>query len=170
MEPYMSQIQAFGFDFAPQGWATCSGQAMAIAQNQALFSLLGTTYGGNGITTFNLPDLRGRTIRHYGTGPGLPNIPLGQVGGTETVTLNTSNIPAHTHNVAVGVITTDGNGSDPKTRLAACANTYTEAAGGGVLGGVTEATVGQNQPMQIREPFLVVNICIATQGIFPSRN
>src|SRR5216117_169121 len=97
MEPFIGQIQAFGFSFAPRGWATCSGQILSIAQNTALFSLLGTTYGGNGQTTFALPDLRGRAMIGPGQGPALSSHVLGEVGGTESTTLNPNQMPAHTH-------------------------------------------------------------------------
>src|SRR5262247_1539362 len=101
-EPFLGQIQPFGFNFAPTGWATCDGQILSIAQNTALFSLLGTTFGGNGQTTFGLPDLRGRVPIGQGQGPGLANYTLGQTGGQETVTLITSQMPQHTHSL-VGV-------------------------------------------------------------------
>src|SRR5687767_9318635 len=97
MEPFLGQIQAFGFNFAPRGWAQCQGQLLAINTNTALFSLLGTTYGGNGQTTFALPDFRGRTMVGQGQGPGLSAYTIGQVGGTESVTLTSNNLPAHTH-------------------------------------------------------------------------
>src|SRR5499426_4244130 len=96
-EPFLGQIQPFGFNFAPTGWATCDGQILSIAQHTALFSLLGTTYGGNGQTTFRLPDLRGRVPVHQGQGPGLSPYTLGEVTGTENVTLITTQIPAHNH-------------------------------------------------------------------------
>jgi microcystin-dependent protein len=104
MDPFLGQIQAFGFNFPPQGWAFCDGQLISIAQNTALFALLGTTYGGNGQTTFALPDLRGRSIVHPGTGPGLPNVQQGEASGFVSATILTSNMPAHTHAVSVGVI------------------------------------------------------------------
>ena len=95
MEPFIGQIQAFGFNFAPQGWAQCNGQLLSIAQNTALFSLLGTMYGGNGQTTFGLPDLRGRFPLHMGQGPGLPFYTQGEIGGTPSITLLTQNLPAY---------------------------------------------------------------------------
>src|SRR4029453_7998397 len=96
-EPFLGQIQAFGFNFAPRGWATCDGQILPIAQNTALFSLLGTTYGGNGVNTFGLPDLRGRVAVHQGNGPGLSPYVIGEVTGTESVTLILTQMAAHNH-------------------------------------------------------------------------
>lgn len=171
MEPFLGQIQAFGFNFPPQGWAFCDGQIMSIAQNTALFSLLGTTYGGNGQVTFALPDLRGRSIVHPGTGPGLSTISQGQVGGTENVTVLLNNMPAHTHGVSVSVNTANGEESVPTGKLAACPATYSEdVAAGKFLGGVNQQTVGGGLPMATRNPYLGVYQSIALQGIFPSRN
>src|SRR3712207_3315813 len=98
-EPFIGEIRMVGFNFAPRGWATCDGQLLSIAQNTALFSLLGTTYGGNGQTTFALPDLRGRAALHQGQGPGLTNRVIGEASGTETVTLTTNQMPSHSHGV-----------------------------------------------------------------------
>lgn len=172
MTPYIALIQAFGFDFAPQGWAQCNGQLLPINQNAALFSLLGTTYGGNGVNTFALPDLRGRNTRHFGSGSGLPSVQLGERSGIENLTLITANLPAHIHNVAVGVNTSAGTLATPAgNKLANCASTYNDAVTPSTfLGGVTQSTVGQGAPLNIRNPYLVVNICIALVGIFPSRN
>ncbi|MEM8909888.1 MAG: tail fiber protein, partial [Bacteroidota bacterium] len=102
MEPFIGQIMMFGGNFAPRGWALCNGQLMPISQNQALFSLLGTTYGGDGRTTFALPDLRGRAAMHAGHGPGLTDRRLGQRSGTETNTMNTLQMPSHSHIAVVG--------------------------------------------------------------------
>ena len=98
-EPFLGQIQMFGFNFAPRGWSTCNGQILPIAQNTALFALLGTTFGGDGRTTFSLPDLRGRDAVHVGTGPGLPTVRWGQRGGTHTYNIAIANLPAHNHTV-----------------------------------------------------------------------
>jgi microcystin-dependent protein len=105
MEPYMGQIQAFGFNFAPRGWSTCSGQIIPISQNSALFSLLGTTYGGNGQNSFGLPDLRGRSGISFGQGPGLSFYQIGEVGGTENTTLTISNMPQHNHAATTTAVT-----------------------------------------------------------------
>lgn len=117
MEPFLGQIQAFGFNFAPRGWAGCNGQLLSIAQNTALFSLLGTTYGGNGQTTFALPDLRGRYMVNQGQGPGLSLYTIGQVGGTETTTLTSTQMPIHTH-VAVATPHTHNATAQPHTHVA----------------------------------------------------
>ncbi|MCB0630228.1 MAG: phage tail protein, partial [Lewinella sp.] len=111
MEPFLGQIQPFGFNFPPRGWAFCDGQLLAISSNTALFSLLGTMYGGDGRTTFALPDLRGRSIVHIGTGPGLSHITQGEKGGRENVTLTTANMPSHNH--AVRATTDDGTLDEP---------------------------------------------------------
>lgn len=191
MEQIIGQVQIFAFGFAPAQWAFCDGQLMAIQQNTALFSLLGTTYGGNGQTTFGLPDLRGRTAVHPGTGPGLTNIQWGQVGGTETVSLITSNLPAlppHTHNfnvkvsdavgdtnVAAGAYLSKGisSGSGPnKTILKSFTNTATPLSS--LATQATEANTpaggGNSAPFAIRSPYLGIYYSIALYGIFPSRN
>lgn len=171
MDPFLGQIQAFGFSFPPQGWAFCDGQIMSIAQNSALFALLGTVYGGNGQTTFGLPDLRGRSIVHPGQGPGLTQITQGQVGGVENVTVLVSNMPAHNHGVSVSVNTANGEESAPTGKLAASAASYSEdVTANKFLGGVNQQTIGGGLPMATRNPYLGVYHSIALQGIFPSRN
>ena len=119
MDPFIGQIQAFGFNFAPAGWAHCNGQLLAISQNTALFSLLGTTYGGDGRTTFGLPEMRGRSIRHVGTGPGLSAVSWGQRGGATTATLIAANLPSHNHGVQVGVSTAAGEEATPAGQVIA---------------------------------------------------
>ena len=170
MEPYLGQIQAFGFNFAPQGWAQCNGQLLSIDENQALFSLLGTTFGGDGQVTFALPDLRGRSIVHPGSGPGLSPIQIGQSGGQETVTITINQLPSHNHAVSVAVNT--GNGEEPASTkyIASHASAFNEApTQGSFLAGVNQANVGGNQPVNIQNPFLGMNYCIALEGIYPSR-
>src|SRR5262249_35339115 len=159
-------IQAFGFNFAPRGWAQCQGQLLAISQNTALFSLLGTTYGGNGQTTFGLPDLRGRSAIGMGQGPGLSNIDIGQVGGTENATLTVSNLAAHTHTAtATSVLngsTDTGDKANPQGRmLAALPNLYKTPPGAEVAmyadcvkTTATVAPAGNSQPFGIRSPYL----------------
>lgn len=171
MEPFIGQIQGFGFTFAPVGWQQCNGQLISIAQNTALFSLLGTTYGGNGQTTFALPDLRGRSMVHPGNGPGLSTISWGEVSGIENTTLLASNLPAHNHSVTVSVNTATGEDAVPTNKVASGTNRFSEdIVAGAFLGGLTEQTVGGNQPLAIRNPYLALNVCIAMQGIYPSRN
>jgi len=171
MEPFIGQIQAFGFNFAPRGWAMCEGQLLPISQNTALFSLLGTTFGGDGRTTFGLPDLRGRSIVGMGNGPGLSNISWGERGGAENHTLTTAQMPSHNHSVAVGVNTAAGSEATPTGILASIANGYAEdPTSGASLGGVTQSNVGGGQSFGIRSPYLGINVCIALQGVFPSRS
>jgi len=171
MEPFIGQIQGFGFTFAPVGWQQCNGQLISIAQNTALFSLLGTTYGGNGQTTFALPDLRGRSMVHPGSGPGLSTISWGEVSGIENTTLSALNLPAHNHSVTVSVNTATGEDAVPTNKVASGTNRFSEdITSGSFLGGLTEQVVGGSQPLAIRNPYLALNVCIAMQGIYPSRN
>jgi microcystin-dependent protein len=188
--PYLSQLALFSFNFAPAGWAVCAGQLLPINQNQALFSLLGTTYGGNGQTTFALPDLRGRVPIHFGQGPGLSNYNLGAAGGTESVALGVSQMPAHTHAIDISGLTATeratnaaGNqrtpvGNVPAAESAVVTATYSSAVPNASMnnaaatpgGGVTAAVAGGSQPHENRQPYLALTYCIALQGIFPSRN
>ena len=166
-DPFIGQIALFPYNFAPRGWAFCNGQLLSIAQNTALFSLLGTTFGGNGQTTFALPDLRGRAAMSSGQAPGLAPYVLGEQGGTETVTLSTAQVPAHTHTVMASQ--NDATASSP---------TNTVPAGGGAYGTALNTSmnpnmvqpVGGSQPHENRPPYLVLNYCIALEGIYPSRN
>jgi microcystin-dependent protein len=181
MEPFLGQIQPFGFNFAPNGWAMCSGQIMSIAQNTALFSLLGTTYGGNGQTTFALPDLRGRSIVHQGQGPGLSNITLGESSGVENVTLIVTNMPAHNHPLTLSLALNLGGTPEEMAAghyLAANQKIWSEdplpgaQANPGSITTPTNATgiAGGSQPFNIRNPYLGITVCIALEGIYPSRN
>ena len=165
-EPFLGQLMCVGFNFAPRGWALCQGQLLQISTNTALFSLLGTMYGGDGRTTFGLPDLRGRVSLSFGQGPGLQNYDQGQAGGVETVTLITSQIPAHNH--SVGCNGGDANDASPANAFPATGsyNTAPNATMNPNMIGMT----GGGQPHENREPFLVLNWIIALQGIFPSRN
>jgi microcystin-dependent protein len=172
-EPFLGMIAIYGFNFAPRGWAMCNGQILPIAQNTALFSLLGTTYGGNGQTTFALPDLRSRVPVHFGQGPGLSSYVLGQAAGTETVTLNVNEIPAHTHTVAC--TDEDGTSSKPPGNIIASQQDGNAAYANVSPNGTMAATMippsgGGNQPHPNIQPYLAINFCIALEGIFPSRN
>jgi microcystin-dependent protein len=180
MEGVMAVVTCFAADFAPKNWAFCNGQLLPIAQNQALFSLLGTTYGGNGVNTFGLPDLRGRRPVSQGQGPGLSMYTLGEVTGTETTTLTINNIPPHLHNGTIA-LQLDADSSDGgvgraiNTYPAGLANSY--AAPTAVTGqmatpgyNVTIGAAGGNQPFPVLMPYLVVNYIICMYGIFPSRN
>ena len=166
MEPFIGQIQAFGFNFAPRGWAQCQGQLLAISQYTALFSLLGTTFGGDGRVTFQLPDLRGRMAMHPGTGAGLPTYRLGQKGGNYETTLALQNLPSHTHPQRGAE--EDANSGDPGGNVPATTaqNAYhgTADTNMGSTAAVGNSTSFSNQP-----PYLGLNFIMAIQGTFPSR-
>ena len=167
--PFLGEIRIFPYNFAPRGWAFCQGQILAIAQNTALFSLLGTTYGGNGQTTFALPDLRGRVAMSSGQGPGLSNYVIGELSGTETVTLNSTQMPAHNH--LLNGSNNDATDSAPQGNVPAVipSGGYTATPNTQMNpGAVTNA--GGSQPHGNLQPFLILNFCIALNGIFPSRN
>ncbi len=172
VETFLGEIRMFAGNFAPTGWAFCQGQLLPIAQNQALFSLLGTTYGGDGRTSFALPDLRGRVPVGFGQGPGLSNKDLGQQFGTETVTLTTAQMPAHSH--TVNAVTSEGNQNLPTNSLPANTKTldkeYSDAASNTTMKSGMIGITGSSQPVNISQPSLGVNFIIALQGIFPSRN
>lgn len=177
MEPYLGQIQAFGFNFTPRGWAHCNGQLLPISQNQALFSLLGTIYGGDGRTTFALPDLRGRVPMNYGQGSGLSNQPIGERSGAERVTLNTNEIPAHTHATTVNVNITPGEQSVPVNNFLAKdnggTNNYSATSTSGATlnpSAVSVQNTGGSQSHYNMQPYLAINYCIALTGLYPSRS
>jgi microcystin-dependent protein len=171
-EPFLGQIQTFGFNFAPRGWALCNGQILPIAQNTALFSLLGTTYGGNGQTTFALPNLQSRVPVHFGQGPGLSPYDLGQASGTETVTLTANQIAAHAHPYAPAANGGDATSAKPAGKFMAntAAAVYAPTSDGTLMGNQTTGPAGGNQPHENLQPYLAINFCIALEGIFPSRN
>lgn len=173
-DPYLGEIRCFGFNFAPKGWAVAAGQIMAISQNTALFALLGTTYGGDGQTTFALPDLRGRVIIGYGQGAGLSDHFIGEQGGSETTTLTVAQMPAHSHTVAPLGANTDATSVSPAGMMpAAKARTtlYTNVTSNVVpMASTTTSSVGGNQPIPILPPYLTMNCDIALEGIFPSQN
>ena len=172
MEPFIAMIVMFAGNFAPRNWAFCDGQLLPINSNQALFSLLGTTYGGDGRTTFALPDLRGRVAMHPGNGPGLASRRLGEKGGAESVTLTAAQIPSHNHNVQVAVNTALGEESAPTGVISSHAGAFNEdAMPGQFLGGPNNTlNTGGSQPHTNIQPFTCVNFIIALQGVFPSRN
>ncbi len=174
-EPYLGMIIIVPYNFAPRGWAFCNGQILPIAQNTALFSLLGTTFGGNGQTTFALPDLRGRVSNSSGQGPGLSSYDLGQVGGVEAATMTINQMPMHNHQVAC--LSDEATSPTPKTNFHANttvptdANAFTYAANANNLMAPTAITnTGGSQPFSLLQPYLTLNYCIALEGIFPSRN
>jgi microcystin-dependent protein len=192
MDSFLSTILIWPPNFAPRGWAICSGQLLSISQNAALFSLLGTTYGGDGVSNFALPNLQGRVPVGAGQGAGLSPYLLGQMGGTENVTLTTNNLAAHTHSAtttglsaSIPAVTTTGttNQASPSVALAAPVdsarnpvNIYGSGtptqrlAAGTVTGSVTVGPAGGGQPHPNIEPYLALNYIIALEGIYPSRN
>ncbi len=170
MEPLLGQIQAFGFNFTPRGWAKCDGQLLAISGNSALFSLLGTTYGGDGRTTFALPDLRGRSGRHQGTGPGLSTVNIGQKAGSEQHTLIASEMPSHNHVFNLGA-KEEGNSDIPSgTFIAGDGTTAFGTSADSQMAANSTLNTGGSIPFSIQNPYLGINYCIALQGIYPSRN
>lgn len=174
MEGVMATILMFAGNFAPRNWVFCQGQLMAIQSNTALFSLLGTTYGGDGRTTFGIPDLRGRVPVGTGTGPGLPQIVLGEMAGSPQVTLNTSQLPAHIHGLTVPASSANGTSKEPDGNIlsATAGNQYAAVgAADGSYGGVSATGItGSNAPINIMNPYLGMNYVICQYGIFPSRN
>ena len=168
-EPFIAEVRAFGFNFAPRGWAFCNGQLLPIAQNTALFSLVGTIYGGDGRTTFALPDLRGRSPMHPGRGPGLTSRRLGEQVGAATVSLTEAQIPSHTHDLIA--TSTGATDERPANRNFAAteeplynSNPDSEAAA------ATIGSAGQGAAHNNRQPYLAINFCIALIGLFPSRS
>jgi microcystin-dependent protein len=168
-DPFLAEIRIFPYNFVPRGWSACNGQLIPISQNTALFALLGTNYGGDGRSTFALPDLRGRFPMGTGQGPGLSDRQLGEATGSETVTLTTAQLPSHRHAL---LATSTANTTNPSG--AALANVATNGPAyrtPGVLAASASslAPTGGNQPHENRQPALSLIFCIATQGIFPSR-
>ena len=170
-EPFIGEIMLFAGWFPPNGWADCNGQLLSIAQNTALFSLLGTTFGGDGQVTFALPDLRGRVPMHLGQGPGLSSRAMGEMGGAEAVTLLEAQIPAHTH--VARADTGNGTISSPIGAFPARDPAGSPAYGAGSAGALAPAAIaatGGSQPHSNVQPFTVIRYCICLQGIYPSQN
>jgi microcystin-dependent protein len=172
-DPFVAEIRIFPFNFAPRGWAFCDGQLMPISQNTALFSLLGTTYGGDGKSTFALPDVQGSAPLHVGgnqPGPGLSIYDLGQMGGSDTVALLQSEIPAHSHTLRAN--NTLGDSPQPAgNALARYANAYQQNSTQNLVQMAPQALApaGGDQPHNNMQPYLTLNFCIALQGVFPPR-
>ncbi|WP_417207646.1 phage tail protein [Antarctobacter sp.] len=173
--PFIAQVIPFAGNFAPRGWAFCDGQLLPISQNTALFSLVGTIYGGDGRTTFALPDLRGRAAINPGRGPGLTPYVAGEKGGVETVTLTDPQIPNHNHSVSPRAESRAGNLTDPAGNMLASGSTIyrTNTPADDVdmdPAMIAENTVGGNQPHTNMPPYLALNFIIALEGVFPSRS
>jgi len=164
-EPFLSEIKIVSFNFPPKGWALCNGQLLPINQNQALFALLGTTYGGNGQTNFALPNLRGRVPIHIGNGH-----TLGEAAGSTAVTLNIQQLPTHLHGVQVCNVDQNRAAQAAGNFLGPVNNLYGAAANLTTFNPTSTASVGGSQPHNNMMPYLVLNFIIALQGIFPSRN
>lgn len=167
-QPFYAEIRIFGFAYAPRNWALCQGQLLPINQNQALFSLLGTTYGGNGQTTFALPDFRGRAPIHMGQGNGLPNFNLGQAGGEENHTLATTEIPVHGHTAVASTAAADA--STPVGNYWAAGNQIYASSANATMRTDALGTSGSGQAHNNMQPYLTLNFSIALIGVFPSRN
>ena len=168
MDPFLGQILLFAGNFAPRGWALCEGQILPINQNQALFSIFGTTYGGDGRTSFALPDLRGRSPMSQGHGPGLSDYSLGQKGGSETNTITVQQMPSHNHTVGVPVNTSESG--EPTGVLGNGAIYAEDATTGANYPGATSTHSGSGLSVNNVQPFLALNYIVALVGTFPSRN
>ncbi len=172
MDPFIGEIKLFAGNFVPRGWAFCDGQLLPISQNSALFSILGTTYGGDGRTTFALPDLRGRVPVSPGHGPGLSSYRLGEKGGQEHVTLTTNEIPSHTHSLRADAAV--GTTNDPTNHVLANTgafdNEYSTNSPNTNMNNAAVTSTGGSQSHENRQPFLGLYYIIAVQGVFPSRS
>jgi microcystin-dependent protein len=173
-DPFVAEIRIFPFNFAPRGWAWCDGQLLPLSQNTALFSLLGTTYGGNGKSNFALPDLQGRAPMHPGQGPGLSLRDLGETGGSETVSLLESEIPSHAHTISASAAAADEEGQKNPTGAVPGVQQGSNVLYGALASTVAMApealaTAGGDQPHNNLQPYLTFYFCIALQGVFPPR-
>lgn len=169
IDPFIGEIQLVAFNFCPRGFFKADGQILSIAQNSALFSLLGTTYGGNGVSTFGLPDLRGRVPLNWGQGPGLSNYTIGEVGGLENTTLIVSNLPSHTHNYNFVVKSGRGAQTSANGAFLAESGIFRDTGTNVNMASQTTAAAGSATPFSTMQPYLGLTYCIATEGIYPSR-
>jgi microcystin-dependent protein len=170
MDPFVAEIRIFPFNFAPKGWAFCNGQILPLSQNTALFSLLGTTYGGDGKSNFALPNCQGNAPMHPGQGPGLSLHDLGETGGSEIVTLLESEIPAHSHSLTASL--TDARERQPASQLLAAGVGVAMYATPGAMITLSDSaftSAGGDQPHNNLQPYLTLNFCIALQGVYPPR-
>jgi microcystin-dependent protein len=172
MDPFVAEIRIFPFNFPPKGWAFCDGQILPISQNTALFSLLGTTYGGDGKSNFALPNFQGNAPMHPGQGPGLSLHDLGETGGSETVSLLESEIPSHSHALRADVLdVADTNVVSPNASLAiSSGGTLYQGASNGTMSANALSPAGGDQPHNNMQPYLTLNFCIALQGVYPPRS
>jgi len=175
MNGTIGEIRGFASNFAPRTWALCQGQLLSISSNTALFSVIGTTYGGDGRTTFALPDLRGRIPMHSGSGPGLSNVNLGERGGRESVNLNTLQLPYHSHTATLHARREDGANFNPAGGVLASdtnASIYSANAPDTTMSSssITVSNAGASQPVSLRNPYLGINMIICMQGMYPSRS
>ncbi len=171
-DPFVAEIRIFGFNFSPNGWAFCSGQLIPIGQNTALFSLLGTNYGGDGVSTFALPDLLGRAVMHWGQGPGLSNRLLGEMGGSAAASLIASELPAHTHAVSVATAadaSADRSNATANVLAKPADSSYATSGATTTMSPASTGIAGTGVPHNNMQPYLVLNFCIALQGVFPPR-
>jgi len=166
-DPFVAEIRIMTSNFAPQGWAFCNGQILPLSQNTALFSLLGTIYGGNGQSNFALPNIQGNHVMHHGQGPGLSLRDLGEIGGSENVTLLESEIPSHSH--AINAVNDSGLQTSPSNALPARAPMYKSSGTLVSMAGTSVVPSGGSLPHNNRQPYLTLNFCIALQGVFPPR-
>jgi microcystin-dependent protein len=172
-EPFIAEIKMFGSNFAPNGYAFCNGQLLSIAQNTALFSLLGTMYGGNGVTTFGLPNLQGRFPMHWGSGAGLSTRTIGEMSGSESTILTLSQLPAHSHAVNPAAHAGEGQTALPSGNYPAAGEEPTKPygpSGDTTLGAFNSSATGNSSPVSFMPPFLCVSFIIALVGIYPSRS
>jgi microcystin-dependent protein len=170
-DPFVAEIRIFGFNFAPKGWSLCQGQLLPISQNTALFSLLGTTYGGDGKVSFGLPNLQGSAPMFWGQGPGLSYHDLGEMSGTENITLLQSEMPSHNHRVGVvSDLATSGGTPGPQSYLAVANITTYNTLASTVMSPNQLSITGGSLPHNNMQPYLTMNFCIAMQGVYPPRS
>jgi microcystin-dependent protein len=170
MEPLLGSLMLFPFDWAPRGWARCDGSLLSISQYTALFSLIGTTYGGDGRTTFALPDLRGRAPIHDGSGPGLTPKTIGEQGGAETATLTANNLPPHSHGVQASAAAASKSPAGQVPAYTDQGSSYGAPDGTVMNAGMVQPNQSAVAPISTSAPYLAMNYCIALEGVFPSRS